>query len=76
MPFVDLYEIIARQHEKLGAAQVEALYVPAPAEKLHPGWTGAVLDAECVIAGLQGLPANPLAPFLAPRGQAVAPAAP
>ena len=75
VPFVDLYELIARQHEKLGAAKVDLLYVPTPTEKLHPGWDGAVLDAECVVAGLKGLKANPLGACLSKRGQAIAPAA-
>jgi len=73
-PFVDLYELIARKYETLGPEKVDALYVPVPAEKLHTGWAGAVVNAECVLAGLKGLNENPLAPFLSPRGQAVAPA--
>ena len=72
-PFVDLYELIARKYETLGAAKVDTLYVPSPTEKLHPGWDGAVIDAECVIAGLKGLKENPLAPFLSVRANPIAP---
>jgi lysophospholipase L1-like esterase len=70
--FVDLYELVARRYETLGPEKVDSLFVPSPTEKLHPGWDGAVVDAECVIAGLKGLKENPLAPFLSARGQAVA----
>ena len=72
-PFVDLYELIARRYETLGPEKVELLYVPSPTEKLHSGWDGAVVNAECVIAGLNGLKENPLAPFLSARGKAVPP---
>ena len=73
MPFVDLYELIARKYETLGPEKVDSLYVPSPTERLHTGWDGAVINAECVIAGLKGLKENPLAAFLSARGQAVAP---
>lgn len=73
VPFVDLYELIARKYESLGQEKVDKLYVPSPKEKLHTGWDGAVINAECVIAGLKGLRENPLAPFLSARAAAVAP---
>jgi lysophospholipase L1-like esterase len=73
VPFVDLYELIARKYESLGTNAVDKIYVPSPREKLHTGWDGAGINAECVIAGLKGLKENPLAPFLSTRGQAVAP---
>lgn len=72
-PYVDLYELIARKYETLGPEKVDALYVPSPTEKLHTGWEGAVVNAECVIAGWKGLPENPLAGFLSARGKAIAP---
>ncbi len=72
-PFVDLYELIARKYESLGREEVDKLYVPSPTERLHTGWEGAVANAECVLAGLNGLKENPLAPFLSARGKAVAP---
>ena len=49
----------------LGPEKVDSLYVPAPMERLHTGWDGAVINAEQVIAGLKQLDTNPLAPFLA-----------
>jgi lysophospholipase L1-like esterase len=65
--FIDLYELIARKYESLGAEKVNALYVPSPTENLHSGWDGAVINAECVIAGLKELKSNPLAAFLRAR---------
>jgi lysophospholipase L1-like esterase len=70
-PFVDLYELIARKYESFGTEKVDSLY--APMEKLHTDWDGAVVNAECVIAGLKGLKENPLAPFLSARSKAIAP---
>ncbi len=72
-PFVDLYELIARKYETLGQEKVVPLYVPSPKENLHTGWDGAVVNAECVIAGLKGLKENPLASYLSPRASEVAP---
>ncbi len=72
-PFVDLYELIARKYESLGTNEMGKLYVPSPREKLHSGWDGAVINSECVVAGLNGLAENPLAPFVSARGRAVAP---
>jgi len=66
-PFVDLYELIAREYESLGTAKVDSLFVPAPTERLHTGWDGAVVNAERVIAGLKQLKDNPLAAFLRAR---------
>lgn len=74
VPFVDLSEIIARKYDALGAQTVDTLYVPSPKENLHTGWDGAVVNAECVIAGLKALPNDPLAPFLSPRATEIAPA--
>lgn len=68
-PFIDLYELIARRYETLGPAKVDPLYVPSPTERLHTGWDGAVVNAECVIAGLRGLKDNPLAGFFSERAK-------
>lgn len=73
-PFIPLYDIIATKYEQLGAGKVDTLYVPSPTEKLHTGWEGAVLNAECVVSGLKALPADPLAKFFSPRANAIAPA--
>jgi lysophospholipase L1-like esterase len=66
-PFVDLYELSARRYETLGPEKVDSLYVPAPTERLHTGWDGAVIHAEAVIEGLKQLANNPLAAFLRAR---------
>jgi len=71
-PYVDLYELIARKYEELSAEKVDLLYVPSPREGLHTGWDGAVVNAERVIAGLNGMKENPLASLLSARGRAVA----
>jgi lysophospholipase L1-like esterase len=67
VPFVDLYELIARRYESLGPEKVNSLYVPSPTEGLHTGWDGAVINAGAVIAGLKQLGNNPLAAFLRVR---------
>ncbi|GAA5483357.1 rhamnogalacturonan acetylesterase [Haloferula sargassicola] len=69
--FVPLNEIIARRYEKLRERKVDALYVPSPAETLHTGWDGAVVNAECVIAGLKALDEDPLADFYSKRAGAI-----
>ena len=63
-PFVDLYELIALKYETLGPEKVDSLFVPSPAERLHTGWDGAVINAERVIEGLKQLRNNPLAAYL------------
>ena len=52
---------------------MDELYVLSPKENLHTGWDGAVVNAGCVIAGLKGLPADPLEKFLSPRATATPP---
>lgn len=74
-PLVNLYELIARKYESLGPEKVVSLYVPSPKENLHTGWDGAVVNAECVVAGLKGLKENPLAPYFSARANEVAPVA-
>lgn len=79
--FIDLNELIARRLDALGKDKVDALYVPNPTadkprgETVHPGWDGAVLNAEVVISGLKALPQNPVAGFFTSRASTV-PAAP
>ena len=70
VPFVDLNEIIARRYDALGEAKVETLFADP---NTHTSRAGAELNAECVIAGLKGLPQNPLAPFFREKAAAVAP---
>ncbi|MBB5350707.1 hypothetical protein HNR46_000935 [Haloferula luteola] len=70
-PFISLNEIIGQRYEVLGQRQVEKLYVPSPKENLHTGWDGAVVNAECVIAGLKALYPNPLQNFFSKRAAAI-----
>lgn len=56
-PFINLNEIIAARYDELGSAKVEPLFGD---EHTHTTRAGAELNAECVIAGLKGLPEDPL----------------
>jgi lysophospholipase L1-like esterase len=70
-PFVPLNEIIGATYEKLRERKVEKFYVPSPKENLHTGWDGAVVNAECVIAGLKALKDDPLEDFYSKRADAI-----
>jgi len=59
--FVDLNEIIAERYDELGPEKVNPLFGD---EHTHTTAAGAELNAQCVVAGLKGLAANPLAPYL------------
>jgi lysophospholipase L1-like esterase len=61
--FVDLHEIIARRYEELGPEKVDPFFADG---RVHTSAAGAELNAACMIAGLRGLPHNPLAPYLKP----------
>jgi len=69
--FVPLNEIIGQRYEELGQREVDRLYVPSPKERLHTGWEGAVVNAECVVAGLKALPGDPFGGFFGKRAGAV-----
>jgi lysophospholipase L1-like esterase len=75
--FIDLNELIARRLDALGKEKVNQLYVPPPTperprgETVHPGWEGAVLNAEVVVAGLKALKDNPVAAFFSEKASAV-----
>jgi len=70
VPLVDLNDIIARRYDALGPDKVEPLFADP---HTHTSRAGAELNAECVIAGLKGLPVNPLAPFFSEKAKGVAP---
>jgi lysophospholipase L1-like esterase len=70
VPLVDLNEIIARRYDELGPEKVEPLFADPDT---HTTRAGAELNAECAIAGLKGLDANPLARFFSERAMDVAP---
>ncbi|BCU78845.1 rhamnogalacturonan acetylesterase [Luteolibacter sp. LG18] len=71
--YLPLNETISARYQVLGKAKVETFFVPAPKESLHTGWDGAVVNAECVIAGLKALPGDPLGKFLNDRARPIAP---
>ncbi|HEX3730135.1 MAG TPA: GDSL-type esterase/lipase family protein, partial [Opitutaceae bacterium] len=58
--FVDLEAIIERRYVELGPKGTERMYADP---HTHNSWAGADLNAQCVIAGLQALPSDPLAPY-------------
>jgi lysophospholipase L1-like esterase len=68
--FVDLNEIIARRYDALGQAAVDPLFGDP---HTHTTMAGAVLNAECVVAGLRALPHDPLAKYLSDKGRAIEP---
>ncbi len=81
--FIDLNELIARRLDALGKEKVDRLYVPNPTpekkmgETVHPGWDGAVINAEVVVSGLKALgEKNPTAAWFSAKAKAVAAAAP
>jgi lysophospholipase L1-like esterase len=77
--FIDLNEQIARRLDALGKEMVDLLYVPNPTpekkagETVHPGWEGAVLNAEVVVSGLKALgERNPTAAWFTAKAGEVA----
>jgi rhamnogalacturonan acetylesterase len=52
-PFINLNEIIAKHYDAEGQPKVQEYFTSADAT--HTSWTGAVLNALCVIEGLKGL---------------------
>ncbi len=78
--FIDLNEFIARRLDALGKEKVDTLYVPNPTpekpkgESVHPGWDGAVINAEVVVSCLKALPENPVAGWFNDKAKGVAPA--
>ncbi|GGG72158.1 rhamnogalacturonan acetylesterase [Edaphobacter dinghuensis] len=68
--FIDLNAIIARHYDELGEQKVEPLFADP---HTHTSWAGAVLNAQCVVAGLKALPHDPLAAYFSAKGKAVVP---
>lgn len=71
-PFIDLYEIVARQYDSLGEAKVKELFVANAGP--HTSLAGAQTNAICVVAGLKALKENPLAKFFSKNAANVQPA--
>jgi hypothetical protein len=60
--FIDLNAIIADRYDKLGEETVKPFF---PKEHTHTGWEGALLNAQCVVEGIQALKECPLRQYLA-----------
>src|SRR5262249_22789252 len=58
--FVDLNGLVAARYDSLGTAAVRRLF---PADDTHTSRAGADVTAAILLAGLDALPANPLAPY-------------
>jgi lysophospholipase L1-like esterase len=67
--YIDLNEIISRRYTALGQEKVEPLFAD---KRTHTSAAGALMNAECVIAGLRSLPGAPLDKYLAEKGRGVA----
>ncbi|RYX84778.1 rhamnogalacturonan acetylesterase [bacterium] len=59
--FIPLNDLIATRYDALGAEQVEPLF---HGDSTHTSMEGAKINAASVVEGIQGLPNNPLAPYL------------
>lgn len=68
--FIDRNEIVARRHDALGEANVEPLFADS---HTHTSRAGALLNAECAVAGLKALAGNPLHLYFSEKGRAIAP---
>jgi len=66
--FVDDNEIIAEALDGMGQTAALPLFADG---KLHSNHDGAQLNARSAVAGLKGIPGNPLAPYFSPTGDAV-----
>ena len=64
--FVDHNEIIAEELEKIGPGNADSLFGfkpktnPPQKDGLHASPEGAAFNARCAVAGLKGMPGNPL----------------
>ena len=71
--FFDLTMVITDAYKKTGHDKVETFFAD---KGTHTSVSGAQFNAACVIAGLEGLPGNPLGKFLSAQGKAVEPYSP
>ena len=67
--FIDLTMLVSDAYRAVGAAQVDAMFADA---RTHTNDAGARFNAARVIAGLKGLPGNPLGPYFSAQASAVA----
>jgi lysophospholipase L1-like esterase len=68
-PFIDLYEIIARQYDSLGQDKVKDLFVVNAGP--HTSLSGAQTNALCVVSGLKALKENPVAKYFSAPAEGV-----
>lgn len=69
VPFIDLYEIIARQYDSLGQEKVNELFVKNAGP--HTSLAGAQTNALCVVSGLKALKENPVAKYFSTKADGV-----
>lgn len=63
--FIDLNELAAQKYDAAGEQKVTETYFPDK-EVVHPSWAGAVVNAECVVDGIQALKECDLNTYLQP----------
>jgi hypothetical protein len=68
--FVDHNEIIAEGLDAIGPEKTLPLFADA---RLHASPAGAQFNARAAIAGLKGMPGNPLGPYFSPAADSIAP---
>jgi lysophospholipase L1-like esterase len=66
--FIDLNEIVAKQYDQIGEAGVEPLFGDP---HTHTSLPGAKLNAASVVAGLKGLPKDPVGADFSPLASAI-----
>ena len=59
--FIDLHELIAQRYDAMGPEAVDALFAD---RGVHTSHAGAILNAHCVLDGLNNFPDSPLRPFM------------
>jgi rhamnogalacturonan acetylesterase len=70
--FIDHSNLSADALEKIGFAGSQAFF---PADHTHTSTSGALLNAETLIAGLEALPGKPMAAYLSNKGRSIKPQA-
>lgn len=67
--YIDLNKIICDKYDALGESNIKGKHFGN--DGTHPIFDGAASNAECVVAGIRGLPGDPLGKFLSAKGAAV-----
>ena len=68
--FLDLTLVIADAYKKIGKETADGFFAD---KGTHTNDAGARFNARCVVAGLRGLPGNPLGNFLSAEGRSIEP---